>query len=129
MQRNGFSDIDPTMAASLAFEEILIEIQESNLNYRIERSPYSAVIYLKKSSIKNKFETASTTPPPSKSLVIKAVKSENLAFIQKIEYLENVIERMKNDHQNLVLDSENCYRTIERLETQLSENESEAKKV
>ena len=48
---------DDTMAASEMFDIILSQIQRSSLNFRLQVSPYSAVISLKKSLVKDKFGT------------------------------------------------------------------------
>ena len=48
------SDLDPTMVTTNAYEKILDQIMTSNLNFQIQMSPFSAVISLKKSLIKNK---------------------------------------------------------------------------
>ena len=64
MNRNNSSDEHSTMAASLSFEAILRDIQASNLNFWIEMSPFSAVINLKKSLIKNKLGVPLISPPP-----------------------------------------------------------------
>jgi hypothetical protein len=119
MYKNSTSDFDLTMAASLWFEGILKDVQESNLNFRIERSPFSAVIYLKKTFIQSRLGNF-VTHPPSKSAIISAVKSENLSHAKKIDHLENNIESMKRDQENMVLECESCYTTISKLEDQLN---------
>ena len=124
MYRNPTSDSDLAMAASLWFEGILNDVQESNLNFRIERSPFSAVIYLKKTFVQSRLGNF-VTPPPSKSVIISSVKSENLSHAKKIEYLENTIESMKRDHENVVLECEACYTTISKLEDQINVGEND----
>ena len=42
------------MAASRIFDNILEQIQSSNLNFHLQVSPFSAVISLKKSLVKDK---------------------------------------------------------------------------
>ena len=79
------------MAASLSFTAILKEVQTSNLKFRIELSPFAAVIHLKKSLITNLHGTP-ITPPPPKSLVMDAVKAENSKLREKIENLENILK-------------------------------------
>ena len=51
------------MTASYAFESILSQVQSSCLNFKIELSPFSAIIHLKKSFLKNQF--GETVLPPS----------------------------------------------------------------
>ena len=45
---------DEKMAASLTFQHILTQIQDSNLNFQLQVSPFAAVISLKKSFVKDK---------------------------------------------------------------------------
>ena len=45
---------DATMAASIAFNKILQQVQSSSLNFHLQLSPFSAVISLKKSLVKDK---------------------------------------------------------------------------
>ena len=49
-----WTDSDLTMLANDKFEEILSSIRNSNLNYSIQVSPFSATISLRKSLIKDK---------------------------------------------------------------------------
>ena len=49
MYRTPVSDV--RMAASVSFSSILDEIQKSNLNFKIELSPFSATVTLKKTPI------------------------------------------------------------------------------
>ena len=41
------------------------------------------------------------------------------ALVQKIYQLENVVNSIKNDYENVVLDCENAYKTISKLEHEL----------
>ena len=55
MDQNSISDFpDPKMAASQAFDTIITQVKLSNLNFRIEMTPFAATIVLKKSLIKDK---------------------------------------------------------------------------
>ena len=56
------SDLNPTMAAHKTFDSILRQIQFSNLNFRIQLSPFAANISLKKTPVKD----MSGTPLPIK---------------------------------------------------------------
>ena len=44
----------PTMLAKQSFDHILEQVQNSCLNFQIQVSPFSAVVSIKKSLIKNK---------------------------------------------------------------------------
>ena len=48
------SELNPTMTARKTFDSILQQIQFSNLNFRIELSPFAANIFLKKTPVKDK---------------------------------------------------------------------------
>ena len=51
------------MTASETFENLLKQVQSSYLNFKIELSPFSAIIHLKKSYIKNQ-QGIPLLPPP-----------------------------------------------------------------
>ena len=55
MEQTRLSDLDTTMLAKNAFDEILEMIKTSNLNFQMNLSPFSASISLKKSLIRDKF--------------------------------------------------------------------------
>ena len=52
---DGSINSDLNMFASKAFDDILNTIKNSNLNFHLQQSPFSAVISLKKSLICDKF--------------------------------------------------------------------------
>ena len=96
MYNNLNSDINLTMAASQAFEGILNQVVSSNLNFHLEQSPFSAVIHLKKSVIRNQ-HGSHLIPPPSPSIKLLQVQSDNYRQAQKIVQLENSIKSLKTD--------------------------------
>jgi hypothetical protein len=51
------SDKNPTMLASSTFDAIIKQIQTSHLNFHLQISPFSAIISLKKTLIKDKSGT------------------------------------------------------------------------
>ena len=64
MDGNRISDLDSTMLAKTTFEKILEQIKESNLNFYMQLSPFSASISLKKSFVKDRF--GNILPPAEK---------------------------------------------------------------
>ena len=48
------SDFNSTMLATRAFEDIIDRIQSSGLNFHVQISPFSAVISLKKSLVRDR---------------------------------------------------------------------------
>ena len=88
------SDTDLEMAVSAAFSSILNEIQLSNLNFKIEMTPFAAIVILKKSVLRDKNGYPAIPSPPILSLlqqsqlVISTLRNENAqlkASIQKNE--------------------------------------------
>ena len=59
--------------ASYSFDKILHDIQSSNLNFQLQVSPFSALILLKKSIVKekNRSSCAPVLPPECNSVVHK----------------------------------------------------------
>ena len=71
-----------TMLATKAFEKIIDEIRESNLNFQLQMTPFAAHISLKRSLIKEKsgvprlpstLETQSSKNPDSQSIIADLV--------------------------------------------------------
>ena len=115
MHGNISSDFNPTMAASLTFEAILKEVQTSNLNFRIEMSPFSALINLKKSFITNKFGVPIVSPP-SHAVINQALQSENLSHTQQMVKLEEIIDNLRSEYENVVLELKDSHETMANLE-------------
>ena len=84
-----------TRAASLTFDHILETIKNSNLNFHLQQSPFSAIISLKKSSIKDVGIHIMPTLPVAMSLEFKVPKSEPTILEQKLRELENDNETLK----------------------------------
>ena len=104
------------MAASKAFDNILQLIQASNLNFKLQLSPFSANISLKKSPVTNKSGLALSPPssppcPSSSDAIITALTSKNLQ-------LESALESLKADYENAVQDCVAAHQQIKVLEAQ-----------
>ena len=84
------------MAASQSFEGIINQVVASNLNFCLEQSPFSAVIHLKKSVIRNRSGTP-LLPPPPLSVQLLQGQSDNYRQAQKIIKLESIIKSFKSD--------------------------------
>ena len=86
-----YLDVDSTMAAAIAFNNIVNLVQSSNLNFRLELSPFAANISLKKTPVKNKsgIPLLPCVPNP-RSVNVEALVTKNLE-------LENELFKMKNN--------------------------------
>ena len=81
MFQTRIADIDPTLAAKLAFESILETIQASNLNFQLRLSPFSDSISLKKSLVRNK--SGNQLLPPSSHLLQPDTKQEGQLLLDE----------------------------------------------
>ena len=95
------------MAASQSFFNVVQEIQSSGLNFKIELSPFSAIIYLKNSLLKNK--AGFIIEPPTVTQDVNGVQN------QKISQLEQEIEALNQKLKILVIANEKCHDTIAKL--------------
>jgi hypothetical protein len=95
------------MDAQLIFENILKQVMDSCLNYKLEMSPFSAVISLKKSFIRDKsgipiFHSSSTpfpaTPVPH--------ESENQDTNLRISQLETAYSSLSINYEEEIMQSE-----------------------
>ena len=67
------------MTASETFENLLKVVQSSFLNFKIELSPFSATINLKKSYVKNHHGTPLLPPPDQDHAGVGDVRVQELA--------------------------------------------------
>ena len=105
---------DSTMVASKTFELLLDQIKSSNLNFQLQLSPFSAIISLKKTLVKDKFGSPLMPQTSSNSTEIAALTKKNL-------HLENVVKSLKSDFEISVIECEKSFKTIAKLEKELEE--------
>ena len=105
------SDIShPTMLAKQSFDHILEQVQNSCLNFQMQVSPFSAVVSIKKSFIKNKSGKFQVPPlPRASSEVIKELQEKN-------KNLENDVMNLAKRYKDSVKDCEHAYEVIKSLE-------------
>ena len=120
---NSDSDFDPTMAASVVFENVINQVKLSNLNFRMELTPFSASILLKKSLIKDR--SGYHLQPP-----IQRIRPANHSTTLEDD-LKEQLQRLKQNFE--MLDAKNkslevSNKTIkEDLENALIDNDSNCK--
>jgi hypothetical protein len=119
------SDINPAMAASRTFDSILEKIQRSNLNFQLQISPFSAVISLKKSLVKDK--SGNTLLPPSPPPTVASpgypctpplASEEVAALIAKNLKLEKDVLSIRKDYEDAIDDAASAHFTIKQLQSQ-----------
>merc|ERR1719283_301273 len=103
--RNSNSDV--TMAANNVFTNILSCIQSSGLNHKIQMTPFSANISLKKSLIK----TLSGSP-----FVPTVARAETDRNVHERELIE-----MRNSYEDLLQKLAVAYKKIEELENDIND--------
>ena len=109
---------DSKMAASISFSSILNEIQLSNLIFKIELSPFSAVITLKKTPIKLSNGVSAIPSLPS-SFLLQRVQQDNFKLSQKLSNLSLEFENLKSEKWTAVEECEKLQDTIEDLNHEL----------
>ena len=97
MKKSISSDItNPEMLADQTFKNIIDGIQNSNLNFQLQVSPFSAFISLKKSLVKDK--SGSYLQPPSQATA-PTLPSQDLAnLLLRIKELESDLLIERNNH-------------------------------
>ena len=115
------SDLDPTMAASRMFENLLHQIKYSNLNFRLEESPFAAVISLKKSLVKNKTGTLLMPPLQINPSFLHGVQTENRELSNKILRLEKAANSLQGDYENALSECEESNKIQVELERIIEE--------
>ena len=100
MQESISSDFsNPKMLADQTFNNILDKIQKSNLNFQLQVSPFSAIISLKKSLVKDK-SGSFLLPPSTQPSTRLSSTTVNTDLLVKISKLETDLQIQKNSHEN-----------------------------
>ena len=114
------------MSANQTFESVLSTIKCSNLNFHLQQSPFSAVICIKKSLIKDKYGNHLVPPLPDSETIIM-LRAENQTLGKKVTQLENTIITLKGNLEDTISDSEKKYTTIKLLENDLDSAKNKLK--
>ena len=113
------------------YKELINRVQTSGLNYKIEMSPFSANIFLKKTFIKdmngNPLKTEFSNAP-----TIDQIKAENLFLNRKVVHLESTSSSLTSQYEYTLLDCQQVHQTnanllqkVENLHAKLSAAEEE----
>ena len=108
MKQISDSDFDPAMLASIAFEAIIDRIQNSNLNFQLQMTPFSAQISLKKSLVIDK----SGVPRKPSTNAVNDITTKNMK-------LEKDVEKLQISYARAVDDCDDAYKKIRYLQTEL----------
>ena len=103
------------MAVEEAFKNVLSKIQNCGLNFKIEVSPFSANISIKKSFIRDKSGNIIT---PGDIHFVK-LKQENDFLVQQLNFQESKFNSLKSKYENSLLHSEKSFETKEKLESKV----------
>ena len=111
----GSDNGNSTMEASASFETLLKHV-ESQLNYKLELSPFSAVISLKKSFIKDK--SGNVLQPILTNY--SSIQVNQSSFLKtRILSLDNENEKLKADYTFAVNDCEEAHGAVAKLEREI----------
>ena len=101
------------MEANSKFNNLLQNVYESGLNFKIDLSPFSAIISVKKSFIKDKSGNTMVAVPTI------ATQSINQKLKDQIFDMESVIFKLKEDHAYAVDNCVEAYAMKKNLEEEL----------
>jgi hypothetical protein len=101
-----------TMCLNQVFESLLNSVKSSNLNFHIQQTPFSAVISIKKSTVKDKFGSNLQPPPSSGSDMFASLKTENHALLDRVAHLEKYVRSLQNDLEEEVNENETTHKKI-----------------
>ena len=108
-----FINSDVKMVASNTFDDILNKIKNSNLNFHLQLSPFSAVISLKKSLVCDKL--GSPLLPN-----LSQISEEKDSLLEKNLELISEITSLRNEYDNLTQQFSNACLTIKNLEEHIT---------
>ena len=110
---NQFINSESTMIATQTFFDILNHMQNSNLNYQLQLSPFSAMISLKRSLVKDK---SGMPILPSNS---SCASDEKKTLLDHKLHLEKELFSLQNDYKCVLNAHKNACATIETLRVNL----------
>ena len=122
-----------TMLADQAFNKILDNVQKSNLNFQLQVSPFSALISLKKSLVKDRSGSLLLPPTPLTTVQSPLPSSPTMnadlgELLAKIEELKSDLLSQKNNHEDaskkLKIYEENSNKLDKENKTLKQENKS-----
>ena len=116
MEKLKTSDFNPTMVANKTYNRILEQVRATNLNFDLQISPFSALISLKKSLVKDRSGTPILPQIPPSSLSHTSEPAKNLK-------LEPDIVSLRKDYINCLEDCEDAHRKMKYFESQPAANE------
>ena len=118
------SDCNLTMLATKTFDNILEQIRTSCLNFHMQISPFSAVISLKKSLIKDLSGRPCIPTEPRKPA------SEHAEALEKKNHeLERKLRFITDEHSKLKVECAEAYKTVETLKKDLEIRDNEMREV
>ena len=104
------------MAANRIFDNILEQIQSSNLNFHLQVSPFSAVISLKKSLVKDR--SGNFLLPPTSASPLKTSADDIAVLAAKNLKLEKDMMILQKNYEDEVNNCEAAYEKIKCLQKQ-----------
>ena len=112
------------LSASYMCNQVLRVVKESNLNYLLNETPYSAFVTIRKKFVKNK-ESEVTNAVDDLALSDIVLRQENISFRQRLNGLESDKGQMKIEIDELELKLEELTVKNNRLEDEVVQLESE----
>ena len=113
------TDFNPTMVANKTFDTILEQVRTSNLNFHLQISPFSALISLKKSPVKDKSGTPILPQVPPSSFS-RTSEADIAALAAKNLQLEADLISLNKDYTDCVEDCADAHRKVKSLESQVA---------
>ena len=113
------------------FQELIHKVQMSGLNYKIEMSPFSAKVFLKKTFTKN-LNGNQLKPKLSAEPTFEQIKAENKLLSNRVNYLERTSNNHASQYEQTLFHYQQMYQTnayllekIENLHSNLSTTKDE----
>ena len=120
MQETINSDCNLTMLAIQAFEDIIDNVQSSGLNFQLQISPFSAIISLKKSLVRDR--SGNPIIPNKYHQNVRKTNEHIEALIAKNNELERKLADLTYEHKEVVDDFNEARQTIKNMKFQLNTN-------
>ena len=109
------------MEAPFIFDNLIQQIVASNLNFRLERSPFSAVIQLKRSLIKDSDGNEIKPRPQTTEAEMRTIEVENGALLAKLAMSKKEVDDLRIDLGQMKADRDTSDRKKSELEAKIKQ--------
>ena len=117
--------ISQTLNLENSCDQIVKSVRNSCLNFSIQETPYSLYLTIRKSFTKAPQDSSNDLKNESENIINQEIET----LKARLSEAEKRNQRLQSEHEEVVNDSEVCYKKIESLETRVLNDKEEIVKL